>query len=343
MKLKKLPATIESCMKKIIKLLLRPVFRAIRSFLIIYFRIRAFYPVWFYWLNRKNRLLYRQWYVKSKLQIDATGRRVINDLKRDGIAVISLDQLFPGRPIFKGLKSYTDELVARAATRTTKEFLRYLWEADPVLNLNDPFVKLALERKILDIVNSYLDMCAKFYYLTLNVTVPVIAGSSAVQSQRWHRDPEDKRMCKVFLYLTDVDSASGPFTYVKGSQMGGRWRHIFGQKPPAGFYPPPGAVEKIVPPDAMMASIAPAGTLIFCDTSGLHFGGYATQKERIMFTGGYCPSSIAWPIRFKYPPNFADEMRRAGLDPVQRYALNYDQSAFVKFAFKKVKKGFRYG
>ena len=330
-------------MKEIIRLPLRSVFKAIRSFFVIYFRVRAFYPVWFYWFNRKNRLLYRQWYVKSKPQIDATGRRVINDLKRDGIAVVSLDALFPGRNLFEGLKFYTNELVARAATRTTKEFLRYLWEAEPALNLNDPFVKLALERPVLDVVNAYMGMCAKFYYLTLNVTVPVIAGSSAVQSQRWHRDPEDKRMCKVFLYLTDVNSASGPFTYVKGSQMGGKWRHIFGQKPPVGFYPPPGAVDKIVPPDEMMAGVAPAGTLIFCDTSGLHFGGYATERERIMFTGGYCSSASAWPLRFKYPSNFADEIKAKGLDPVQRHALDYDQGALVKFAFKKIKEGFRYG
>jgi hypothetical protein len=330
-------------MKKFIKILLRPVFSLARTLFKLWFRVRAIYPVWYYWLNRKNRFAYRRWYVRSRPQLDEVEKRLIEDLKRDGIARVTLDELFPGRNLFPALKSHADQLAAQAATRTAKKFLRFLWDPEPVLELDNPFVTVALERRMLDIINSYMGLCAKFYYLTLNVTVPVPAGSQAVQSQRWHRDPDDKRMCKVFLYLTDVDAGAGPFTYVKGTQLGGRWRHLFPQEPPAGCYPPAGAVEKAVPPQEMVAGIAPAGTLIFCDTSGLHFGGYATERERIMFTAGYCSSASAWPLRFKYPATFAQVVKAKGLDPVQRFALTYDQSALVKFAFQKIKKGFRYG
>ena len=71
-------------------------------------------------------------------------------------------------------------------------------------------------------------------------------GSEAVSSQRWHRDPEDRKLCKVFIYLNDVDENAGHFTYVKGSHYLGKWGKLFPQKPPKGFYPPSGAVENIV-------------------------------------------------------------------------------------------------
>ena len=47
-------------------------------------------------------------------------------------------------------------------------------------------------------------------------------------------------MCKVFIYLSDVDETAGPFIYVKGSAMRGTnpaYRTLFPQKKPLGSYP----------------------------------------------------------------------------------------------------------
>ena len=38
-----------------------------------------------------------------------------------------------------------------------------------------------------------------------------------VDSQLWHRDRADWRMVKLFVYLTDVDSSSGPHVYMKNT------------------------------------------------------------------------------------------------------------------------------
>mgnify|MGYP001604445116 CR=1 FL=1 len=324
--------------KKIIKKILSYFFLGLRAGLGLFFRARSWRPVWLY-LNRYSRALYQ----RNRRPLNPVQHRLMEDLKRDGIAAVALSELFPGENVFAELRSYTDRLIDQAETKTNKEFLRFLWDATPVLELDNPFVRLSLRDKILDIVNAYMDLAAHFYYLTLNVTMPVPEGSQAVQSQRWHRDPEDKRMCKVFLYLTDVDEGAGPFPYVRGSQYGGKWGRLFPQQPPAGCYPPAGAIERIVPSSDIHVGTARAGTLIFCDTSGLHRGGYATQRERVMFTGGYCSSASPWPLRFKYPENSDEELKRLNFDPVQRHALQYDQSAFVRLAFKKIKKGFKYG
>ncbi len=74
-----------------------------------------------------------------------------------------------------------------------------------------------------------------------------------VASQRWHRDYNDKHLLKVFLYMSDVDEAAGPFEYVPGNMIGGAtgfadvfpWE-IFG--------------EDLYPPDARARADDPART-----------------------------------------------------------------------------------
>jgi ectoine hydroxylase-related dioxygenase (phytanoyl-CoA dioxygenase family) len=127
-------------------------------------------------------------------------------------------------------------------------------------------------------------MWTKLNYYDLAITLPIEEGSAPVQSQRWHRDNEEKRMCKMFIYLSDVDETAGPFTYIPGTVRGQRLGHLFPQRPPEGNYPPEGALGKVVPENERRIMTGRAGTVIFCDTTGLHRGGYATKRERLMYT-----------------------------------------------------------
>jgi ectoine hydroxylase-related dioxygenase (phytanoyl-CoA dioxygenase family) len=129
-------------------------------------------------------------------------------------------------------------------------------------------------------------------------TIVVPIDSEAYLSQRWHRDPEDKKLVKVFMYINDVDEGTGPFTYVVGSQYGGKWRYLFPQRPPAGSYPIQGGVEKIVKQSDIKVCVAPAGTIIFCDTSGLHKGGFSTEKSRLMSMSCFVSSASRYPKNY---------------------------------------------
>ena len=188
----------------------------------------------------------------------------------------------------------------------------------PVLNTENPFIRLALDECVLGIVGTYLGLCPRFLFSTLLSTLVRPPGMPGQYSQRWHRDPEDRKMMKVFLYLTDVEeSGAGPFTYVKGSPRGRRFGHLYPQHPPVGSYPPPGAVEQAVPADAIRTCFGKAGTLIFCDTTGLHRGGHSTTKERIMFTLSYVSNASTHPARYLQPAPPALQ----SLSPLARYAL----------------------
>ncbi|MDP3727666.1 MAG: hypothetical protein Q8R35_03445 [bacterium] len=304
-----------------------------------YHRLRASWPVWYFLLNREPRRRWRSF----GLSLDERGNAIVQALQDDGIAVLSLADLLP--------EALLTELVREAARRAErlaggafkterndarvelksgifsastkkyqKDFLVDVWGEGkaPLLDPENPFLRLALGERVLGIVGAYLGMVPRFHYFSLLSTVILPPDAPAQYSQRWHRDSEDRKMVKAFLYLTDVEeSGAGPFTYVKGSQRGGRFGRLFPQHPPVGSYPPPGAVERAVPADAIRTCYGKAGTLIFCDTTGLHRGGYSTTKERIMFTASYVSRASLHPAGYRVPPG----MDFPPLSPLVRTAL----------------------
>lgn len=310
---------------------------ALERGVMFYFTLRSSWPLWFYVLNQKPRRLFQ----KYPPRLDAVQERIAAELKETGIALSHLEELFPGEgeDILRELETYTQALRGQAEVKTPKTFLAFLWDPAPRLDFRNPFLALALSLRILDVVNSYLEMLSRFYFFTLNVTQPVKLGEERKSSQRWHRDPEDKKLLKMFLYLTDVDESSGPFMYVLRSAYGRKWGNLFPQRPPRGFYPDETQLETIVPKNEIKVCTGRRGTIIFCDTTGLHRGGYAAERERIMFTAGYYSPASPFAPLIRRPENFEEEITREKLPFVSRYALkqNFNPvSTFILYKFKEL-------
>ena len=285
-----------------------------------YCTVRQLWPIWYYVSNNKSRHMMQEHLpILNEIQ-----RRIVSDFQHDGVAVSHLDDLFPGQNLLPLLQTYTQERAVLAEVKSGKQFLRYLWDSVPEFDIDNPFLKIALDKKVFDIINSYLEVWSKFYFFTLNITDPVALGTKPMQSQRWHRDSEDKRIPKMFIYLNDVDEETGPFMCVKESHYGGKWRGLFRQRPPHGSRAVYGKVEEIVPQKDIKICTGRAGTIVFFDTSGLHKGGYATKKERIMFTAVYA-SGASYKYTnhrgFLYPENFSQQIATANICNEARYAL----------------------
>lgn len=295
-----------SLIKKPAKLAIRIYYKAINSM-----------PVWRA-LNREGINLQKKFFPI----LDPVSKRITQDLKKNGIAFAHIDELFPNQNKFRELLAYAQKLEKYAKIKTNKEFLQFYLDDSPILDLKNPLIKLALEHKVLAIINSYMGMFSKFYMFTLNKTMPVDPGAKEVQSQRWHRDPEDKKMVKVFVYFNDVDEEAGPFVYAKESHFEGKFGNVFPPEPPRGSLPPDEKIKKIIPKENMHVCTAPAGTIIFADPRGIHKGGYATKKHRIMSTLYYSSKASPWPLRYKYPENFKQTLASLNLSPAQRYALD---------------------
>lgn len=279
-----------------------------------YYIVRTWWPVWMHIVNGKNHRSFMQHHP----QLDAFQKKIVSDLITQGISVTSLDELAPGKNLLKTLTQYLRPSVEKARSEDLypvlkKKFLRDLWDPYGPIDLDNPFQKLALSERVLSIANSYLQMYAQFKYATMQITMPVPVGSEAIQSQRWHRDPQEKRMCKMFIYLNDVDEGAGPFTYVYGSTYGNKYGGLFAQKTPMGNYPPIGEVEKNIVPKDIHHMTGGAGTVIFCDTSGLHRGGYATKTDRLMFTSFYsAPSYTLEAPWYSFPSDFEEQRKNLG-------------------------------
>lgn len=127
-------------------------------------------------------------------------------------------------------------------------------------------------------------------------------------SQSWHRDPEAERLIKVFLFLEDVTNDSGPFEFVAGSHDGGLPELC----PPRRY--PAHDIDPLIPAAAKRRFVAPAGTIVFANTSGLHRGGYTRNHRRLNCIFTFLPDSR--------PAKFTLESVPLDLSEIQRQALS---------------------
>lgn len=131
-----------------------------------------------------------------------------------------------------------------------------------------------------------------------------------VQTQNFHRDPDDWRFFKFFVYLSDVDLDSGPHLYVKGSHLdAGNFRARPIEE---------AELERRYGRGAIIAITGGRGTSFIADTFGIHAGPVPLARPRLILEVGY---SILPVFALDYRPRRIAGAE--GLDPyVNRLLLN---------------------
>lgn len=112
--------------------------------------------------------------------------------------------------------------------------------------------------------------------------------------QGFHRDCDDWRFIKVFVYLTDVDEAAGPHVYVRGTHQEhcGMRLQPYGDRDVAQRYGEAG-ISRVT---------GPAGTGFAVDTRGIHKGLMPTRKPRLLLQIQY---SLLPVYMYRYAPRQA--------------------------------------
>ena len=114
-----------------------------------------------------------------------------------------------------------------------------------------------------------------------------------VASQNWHVDFDDKHLLKAFVYLSDVGAEHGPFEYVPAASPAAATTSV---RPGCRWATAASTTRtwrRASRPRRSRPSRGPKGTLILCNTSGLHRGGFATAGPRVLATATYCsPASL---------------------------------------------------
>jgi Phytanoyl-CoA dioxygenase (PhyH) len=241
--------------------------------------------------------------VLDDLQSELVGR-----LRADGIAQVGLVQLFSDdlwEKLAEDAAKFTQEVERKlkdgseSSERTKVRkggaggFIQRRYEKNVELRTDDPWLQVAISPRLLDIVNAYLGLWAKLTYCDQWYTVPMPAGAKRTASQNWHRDHADKHLVKAFIYLSDVGPDAGPFEYVAGSTGEGPYANLWPWVPGEDHYPPRDEFQRQIPPSAIRTLTAPVGTMILCNTSGFHRGGFATGQPRILWRYNYSsPASL---------------------------------------------------
>jgi hypothetical protein len=271
-------------------------------------------------------------YTRDQPTLDEIQQEILDRLRVDGYAVTPFAELVNDTPAWDALEADanrfivdTERELAREREgsesglrrRPGKEFVvrKYAYEVE--LGLDDPWLRLGLNPRLLDLANAYLGMWAKLEYVDVWYTPPAGAGERR-SSQRWHRDFNDRHLLKAFLYLVDVDEEAGPFEYVPRSAPGNELDNLWPWRPLGENYPPDEELAAKIT-DRAVTFTAPKGTIILCNTAGFHRGGFATGKPRVLATVTYSsPASLASLTERNYSIR-SDAAN--GLRPAQRYAL----------------------
>ena len=251
--------------------------------------------------NRKSR----RHFAGARPELDELQARIVGELEADGYALLTFGELFGDAATWQKIEAQGHRFVAETEAalagdreglrvRAGKEFVVRLHSYGTEIGAEDPWLQACVSRRMLDIANSYLGLWSKLEYVDMWYSVPQPEEAARVASQRWHRDFNDKHLLKAFLYLVDVDEGTGPFQYVSGSAAGGRYSDAWPWRPLGENYPPEEELETRVPADERRIFTGPAGTLLFCNTSGFHRGGFATERARVLATATYSsPASLA--------------------------------------------------
>ena len=279
--------------------------------------------------NRASRRRYAQ----GPPVLHDVQRGIVDRLRRDGYATLPFRELVPDASVWNELEADAARFVAETEDglareqeggesalrrRAGKEFLvrKYAWGMQ--LGLDDPWLRLGVHPRLLDVANVYLGMWSKLEYVDVWYTPPAGEGERKA-SQRWHRDFNDRHLLKAFLYLVDVDEDTGPFEYVPRSAPGGELDRLWPWRPLGENYPPDDELAQHIDGRAVTFT-APKATLVFCNTAGFHRGGFAKAKPRVLATFTWdSPASL----KALSERNFVFESGNgASLDAPARYALS---------------------
>jgi hypothetical protein len=233
--------------------------------------------------------------------------------KIDEFARLSTDRISAARA------SYSDNLELGSLEHNRERFRRFFRDKneakldDYILKMNPensvhssrhPLLTIGLSAPVLRVVSSYMNLWPKLVYTDAWYSIPIDPGKR-IGSQQWHRDPEDKQMVKVYLYFSEIDDGAGAMEYILGTSnaLGGQGTKI-GEWKAAGanLYPSPELVEQSFSAARHFYCSGPVGTLLFCDTTGLHRGGISRSSPRVVATWTFVTPASRYQRRFTVRP-----------------------------------------
>lgn len=207
--------------------------------------------------------------------------RNINNLIENGILIT--DIVLPKEKLYD-CRSSLDRLMLNKNCHSINND-NFIFIKNPLLN--DCFAELITLEEILQIPRLFFGN-QEFFLGTVNLRRSKYTEAIDTSTTLYHRDQNlgdldstRGNFLKVFIYLTDVYSENGPFTYITKSHKDRRESETF-------YRVPDHEVYRLYGEKSELKCIAPFGTVITADTTGLHKGTKVSKGYRDMFTINFC-------------------------------------------------------
>lgn len=234
----------------------------------------------------------------ATLKSSALEMRLAQQINQEGYAIVTeaIDPVVLAR-----LETSTAELYERAKSRAVKQdsshkdfWTRLLDEEmhDGRLSTDNPFAAFALQPAVLSILSRAYGELPHLDYVLLTLSRDTGKGLSF--SQLWHRDHDDTRVIKLFVYLTEVASLDdGPLTFIPGPASDRFGFSLRSQTPDD-------VVNGRVTPAEIQSLVRPRLSVFMVETTRcLHMGSRLSPgHERLLYTATF----ISVPRLFPEPP-----------------------------------------
>lgn len=165
-------------------------------------------------------------------------------------------------------------------------------DVDPAVHVANYSRKdLVKIKEILDIANNSEILKAVENFLgaaptisNINMWWSLSDKEKAEEAQLFHRDVDDFKFCKLFIYLTDVAMDNGPHVYVEGSSTSEKLRKIRRYKDEE--------ISEAFGEESIKFFTAPKGSAFIVDTYGFHKGLLPQKGNRLLLQVQYSLSKI---------------------------------------------------
>lgn len=220
---------------------------------------------------------------KFKLELSEKERVILSELESKG--VVKIPNLFSAQQL-KDILCHLNkaELTERYMRGKARKF--YLDDVPEGVRtaefcqkhlLSMPDILLAANNELLlNVIGQYLN--CKPTLSNVCAWKSFASNERAVASENYHRDSDDMRFLKVFVYLTDVDENAGPHVYIEESHKAESFLKVKRYSDIE--------VEKAFP-DKKRIMLGKSGECFIEDTFGLHRGFPPRKTNRILLQFEY--------------------------------------------------------
>jgi Phytanoyl-CoA dioxygenase (PhyH) len=250
-------------------------------------------------------------YAKHLPSLNSRQRAIVEACRQEGVCLTSLDAL--GIPATETLLDAAEQYLAlMKATLTDAPSQKLGSASNPALpqifTVADfpSFTNWAQDPSLMNLIEHYVGVPIAFQGVHLRRD---FANETQVTTELWHIDDEDRRIIKVFVYLTDVGAANGPFEYVPRDRVS-RWKarriqaRAMAWRKTGKLGIDDIEMAKFVPRSEWKSCPCPAGSVLFADTAAIYHHGQSRQLPRSAIFFVY---TAAQPLRPECCTQYHDE------------------------------------